>query len=65
MPAVSPELLAAAEGLAARPGGTGTLGAAWPLQGRVHLVHVQRPQLAGPRLELLTQPQTVFGSLTQ
>ena len=31
-----------------------------PLQGLVHLAHVQRPHLAGPRLELLAQLQPVL-----
>ena len=33
------------------------------LQGRVHLADVQRPHLAGPLLELLTQLEAIFRSL--
>src|SRR5580698_2282547 len=36
-----------------------------PLQCRVDLAHVQRPDLAGPALELLTELQPVLGSLAQ
>ena len=36
-----------------------------PLQGRVHLADVQRPDLARPRLELLPQLQPVLGPLAQ
>ena len=36
-----------------------------PLQRRVDLPDVQRPDLAGPRLELVLQPQTVLRPLAE
>ena len=36
-----------------------------PLQGRVHLADVQRPDLAGPRLELLAELEAVLRALAQ
>ena len=36
-----------------------------PLQGRVHLAHVERPDLAGARLELLAELEARTSALAQ